>query len=61
MISFLPYLLHNWGPGGQEGLPLPFLDKTRKQEVVSLPLLARSYRKRRKEKPLLDPQERQGI
>lgn len=49
------------GSWGQEGFPLPFLDKTRKQEVVSLPLLARSCRKRRKEKPLLHPQESWGI
>lgn len=61
VISFLPYLLCNWGPGRQEGLPLPFLDKTRKQEVVSLPLLARSWRKERKEKPLLHPKESWGI
>lgn len=61
VISFLPYLLCNWGPGGQKGLPLPFLDKSRKQEVVSFPLLARSWWKKRKEKPRLHPKESWGI
>lgn len=57
IISFFPYLLYSWNPGEEESVPLPFLNQTKKQEVALLPLLARSCRKMRKEKPPLDPQE----